>query len=872
MSNSAPDEERMKNNKISPPKFAKWILSRLSVYEKNFAISHVIDEEYAEIRLKNGNLRSWIWCWSFILEILFQYIKLTLLESAGMLKNYLRMSLRTIFRHKVFSLINVLGFAFGMTCFILIFLYVRYEMSFDSFFENADRIYRVISRTPGDMYMGSDYYGVSPTPLASTLPIEVPEIETATKIGFPQNIWLGEKEQGFYVRAVHADEEFLKVFSFKLIEGDRATALDGPNKVLVSQDMVERYFHGENPVGKTVLNNFIVTGIFENVPENSHFQFDCVVSFVNLFPVNKREETLADWDNTSFFTYVKLRKGSNPRQLEEKIGMIVKKNDEESREKIFFLQPLTRIHLNSQVNFEFSQTNDMKYIYLFTSIALLILLIASINYMNLSTARASLRAKEIGVRKVIGAQRTQLIRQFMTESIMISGVAMCLALFFAWQLLPAFGSFVERGIQIGAQFEWKLLAELAAVVLLIGLAAGFYPALFLSSLRPVSIIKGATARLAGKGRLRSALVIFQFCMTVILIASCLVVYKQMRYLRTKNLGFNRENVIIFRATDQGVQKNLPAFKNELKNYAGIIGITTSNDYPTRIGSGFTGTYLDDAGAEVSFQTHWFSVDYDFLDLYEAEIIQGRNFSEAFGTDDQEAVIVNETFMKQANWKNPIGKKLSTNFKKEAKVVGVIKDFNYHSLRLDIKPLVIHCDPSHAYYASVRIRGRNIPETIAQIKNTYNKFMTKYPFEFRFLDDIYNQMYRIEQKLGILFGLFSIIAVLIACLGLFGMASHACERRTKEIGIRKVLGASISDILGILMGEFGRLIVVANLIAWPIAYFVMSKWLNGFVYRTGIGVGIFLLSGTATLLIAALTVSFHSVRTANANPSISLRYE
>ena len=306
----------MKNNKISPPKFAKWILSRLSVYEKKFALSHVIDEEYAEIRSKKGNLKSWIWCWSFILEIVFQYVKFSLSGSAGMLKNHLRMSLRTFFRHKVFSLINVFGFAFGMTCFILIFLYIRHEMSFDSFFEDSDRIYRVIIRTPGDKYMGSDYYGVSPAPLASTLPVELPEIETATKIGFPQNIWLGEKEKGFYVRAVYADEDFLKVFSFDLVEGDRTTALDGPNKVLVSQELAEKYFRGEDPLGSTVLDKFIVTGVFENVPKNSHFQFDCIVPFVNLFPVNKREETLADWDNTSFFTYVKLRKGSNLRRLE----------------------------------------------------------------------------------------------------------------------------------------------------------------------------------------------------------------------------------------------------------------------------------------------------------------------------------------------------------------------------------------------------------------------------------------------------------------------------------------------------------------------------------------------------------------------------
>ncbi len=862
----------MKENKTSPPKFAKWILSRLSVFENKFALSHVMDEEYAEIRSKHGKIKSWIWCWAFILEIVYQYVKYSLSGSAGMLKNHVRTYLRTLFRHKVFSLINLFGFAFGMTCFILIFLYVRYETSYESFFENSDRIYRVISQSPGNMYMGSDYYGVSPTPLASTLSAEIPEIESAAKTGFPQNIWIGEKEQGFYARVLHADEEFLKLFSIKLIEGNRATALDGPDKILLSQKIEERCFRGENPVGRTILDTLTVTGVFENLPENSHFRFDCIVSFVNLFPVDSREETLADWDNTSFFTYIKLTEGSDPRRLGEKIGTIVKKYDEESKDNIYFLQPLTKIHLNPHINFEYSQTNDMKYIYLFTSIAFLILIIASINYMNLSTARASLRAKEIGVRKVVGAQRTQLIRQFMTESVMLSGLALCLALIFAWQLLPTFSSFVERNIKIRALFEWSMLAELGAIVLLIGLAAGLYPALYLSSFRPVSIIKGITARLTAKGRLRSVLVVFQFCMTVVLITSCFMVYKQMKYLRTKNLGFNRENIVIVRVTDPGIQKNLQAFKNELRNYTGIIGVAASNSYPTRIGSGFTGTYQDDSGAEVSFHTHWFSVDYNFLDLYEAEIIQGRNFSETFGTDSQEAVIVNEAFVKQANWKDPLGKKIRTHSGEEARIVGVIKDFNYHSLRLDIKPLIIQCDPDYVYHVSIRIRGHNIPGTIAHIKNTYNKFMTTYPFEFHFLDDIYNQMYRGEQKLGILFGLFSIIALLIACLGLFGMASHACERRTKEIGIRKVLGASISNILGILMKDFALLIVVANLIAWPIAYLIMSKWLNGFVYRTGIGAGIFLLSGTVTLLVAVLTVSFHSVRTANANPSVSLRYE
>ena len=388
----------------------------------------------------------------------------------------------------------------------------------------------------------------------------------------------------------------------------------------------------------------------------------------------------------------------------------------------------------------------------------------------------------------------------------------------------------------------------------------------------MSIIKGTAARFAGKGRLRSALVVLQFCMTVILIVSCLGVFRQMRFLRSKDIGFNRDNVVIFRVTDRGIQENLVALRNELKEYPGIAGIALSNDYPTRIGSGFRGTYQGEDGAEVAFHTHWFSVDFDFLDLYDVKIVQGRGFSKAFSTDAEEAVLVNETFVTQAGWKDPLGKRISTNFKDEAVVVGVIKDFNYHSLRLDIKPLVIDCDPAEVNYASVRIQGPDSPATISYIKKTYNKYMTTFPFAYRFLDDVYTQMYRGEMKLGALFGLFSIIAFIIACLGLFGLASHACERRNKEIGVRKVLGATIADILRLLMEEFTRLVVIANLLAWPLALLAMNRWLNSFKYRTGMGVGVFILAGILTLLIAALTVSFHAVRAAKADPSFSLRYE
>lgn len=862
----------MADNSNTPPRFSTWILSRLSRYEKNFALSHALHEEYAEFRSRHGKLRTWVWCAFFVLEILLQYLKLSVAGSVDLMRNYLRLTFRMVFRHRVFSLINLAGFTFGMVCFILIFLYVRFEVSYDTFFEHADRIYRVITRTPGSMYLGSDYYGVTNTPLAAALEAEIPEVEVAAKIGFPRNVWLGKGDRGFYLRAFHADENFLRLFSFELLEGDRETALAGPGRILLSEDAAERYFHGERAVGKTVLNDLLVTGVFKDTAANSHLQMDCMISFVNLFPVEMREQELVDWDNTSFFTYVRLQEGSDPSRIARKIGALINKYDRSEDEKMVFLQPLHRIHLNPRINFEFSPTVDMKYMYLFTSIAFLILMVACINYMNLSTARASLRAKEIGVRKVIGAQRTQLIRQFVTESLVISCVALLLALTFVWLLLPPFSSFVERDIRNGALLKGSLLFELIVIAMFVGLAAGVYPALFLSSFRPASVIKGRIAHALGKGRLRSTLVVLQFGVAVILIVSCLVVFQQMKFLRTKDIGFNRDNVVIFRVSDQGLQDNLEALRNDLRKYPGIAGVAYSNDYPSRIGSGFFGTYPNEKGEEVAFHTHWFSVDYDFLDLYDVEIIEGRGFSEAFATDADEAILVNETFVKQAGWEDPIGKRISTHFKDGAVVVGVIKDFNYHSLRLDIKPLIVDCDPGQVLHASVRIKGSNSPETIRRIKEAYDSYMKKFPFEFHFLDDIYLQLYQGEKRLGVLFGLFSVIAFLIACLGLFGLASHACERRTKEIGVRKVLGATLPNILSLLMREFARLVVFANIFAWPVAYLIMSEWLSGFKYRTGIGLRVFLAAGMLTLLITALTVSFHALRAAGTDPLYSLRYE
>ena len=641
------DSVKKRNN---PPKILEVFLQALLSPDDRESLLGDFQEMYDQISNKGGVIRARFWYVFHVIKLIPAYVENKIYWSLSMLKNYFKIVLRNIKRHKGYSFINIAGLVTGMACFILMMLYVYHELSFDKFHENKNRIYRIAHQSPGNEYMGSDYYAVGPAPLAAALMEEAPEVDVATKFGFPRSILLGKGDDGFTIRVFYADENFFNVFSFRLIEGDKNTALAEPNCAVVSQDIVNKYFKGENPLGKTIFNIIKVTGVVENVPENSHIQFDCVISFVNLFSLEKREEALQNWKNSSYFTYVKLREGCDYQQFSKKILSIVDKHYEYDRERNYFLQPLESIHLKSHINFEFSQNNDIKLIYLFMSIAFLILIIACINYMNLSTARASNRAKEIGVKKVIGAKRGQLFKQFTAESILITLVSLVLALGIVCLLLPSFSSFVERDINIDNLLDWRFLTGLAAVILITGLSAGLYPALFLSSFHPVNIIKGTTSRRSGKEWVRSALVVFQFCTTTILLSFGLIVYKQINFIRSENIGYDRENIVVLRLIDGGVRKNLEAFKNEIKNDSRVLGMTASSGLPTTIESGSNGIYENEAGEEIRFHTHVFAADYDFLDVYRMEIVKGRDFSRKSGTDEENAVIVNETFVKKANWK------------------------------------------------------------------------------------------------------------------------------------------------------------------------------------------------------------------------------
>jgi putative ABC transport system permease protein len=846
-------------------KILRWILP----YAERECLMGDFHEMFLNILRNRGRLASWAWFWSQLILLLPQSLGDSIRWRFLMFRNYLIASWRGIKRYKGFSFINITGLAVGLVCFILIGFYVRHETSFDNFHEGGNRIYRVACQFPGNPYMGSDCYAVGPAPLAAALMEEVPEVELATKFGFPRNSFLGRGDDGFFVRVFYADSYFFNVFSFKLLAGDKIAALAEPNCAVISRNVAEKYFKGENPLGKTIFNNIKITAVVENVPENSHIQFDCVVSFANQFSLEERDQALQNWADSSYYTYVKLREGSDDRSLREKILSVVGKHLKLDEKRNYLLQPLESIHLKSHVNFEISPNNDIRVIVLFMSIAFLVLMIAGGNYMNIATARVSNRAKEIGVRKVVGAARNQLFGQFAGESILIVLISLALALILARLLLPFFSSFAGIKIPADRLFDPGFLAGMTAVAILMGFFAGLYPALFFSSFRLDDILRGTTSRLSGKERMRKILVVFQFGMAIILLSSGFVVFQQIHFIRSKTIGYDRENIVVLRLNDAGVLKSLEAFKNEIEKNSGVVGMTASSSIPTTVESGQTGIYEDQNGSSVGFHATVCAADYDFLNVYKMKIVEGRDFSKTYGTDEDHAVIVNEAFVRKANWKNPIGNKVATWIK--GTVVGVVKDFHFQSLHLDIKPLVINCSPGRDTYASIRIRGDDVSGTLSHIKKTFERFRTRFPFEYRFLDDVFNGLYEPEQKLGTMLGLFSILAVFITCLGLFGLALNSCERRTKEISIRKVLGASSPGILALLWGEFANLIVIANILAWPPAYYFAKKWLQKFAYRMDLGIGTFILAGAFALSMALIAVSYQSVKAARANPVDSLRY-
>lgn len=784
-----------------------------------------------------------------------------------MIKNYFKMAYRNLMRHKIFSLINVFGLALGMTCSILILLWVQDELSFDRFHNNIDRIYQVMET---QSYPGADKFQTEATPgkLAAAMEQELPEVEQAVRYGWPQSMLLSYKEQGLKGMATYVDPAFFDVFSFQLLEGDANRALQQPKSVVLSDSMAFKLFGSTDVVGKLVkLNNsesYKITGVMASVPENSSIQFDFALPFVD-YESKPESKWMEHWGNNGVFTYLLLQPGTNAETLSSKIEPFIKQRYKESNVDLF-LHAYADYHLHNFRKLD-SNPGRILYVRLFTVVAIFLLVIACINFMNLATARSAKRAKEVGVRKAIGADKKALVTQFMVESVLVSFIALFVAMNLAGLLLPHFNDLTGKAIELNPLAPAVLLS-LLGVALLTGVVAGSYPAFFLSSFDPALVLKGTVRLNKSVAVFRKGLVVFQFVLSALLIVCTLVVFLQMRHIQNRNIGIDRENLVMLPLEGKLLDK-FSVIKEEVLDIPGVIAVSATNQNPISIGSNTGDVNWKGKEANASILVDVMDTDYDFINLMGITLKEGRDFSKNFGTDTA-AFIINEEAARQMNMEKPVGQWLE--LWEEGYIIGVVKDFHTTSMHFKTKPLAMRLRPAETNSMLVRIAAGKTQDVMKELESITRKHNSIYPFNYRFMDDMYNRMYRSEAVMAKLTSAFAGIAIFISCLGLFGLALFTAEQRTKEIGIRKVLGASVASIVYMLSKDFLKLVLIANVVALPLGWYLMSGWLNDYADRTELSWWVFAAAFASTVIIAILTLSIHAVKTAVANPVASLRTE
>jgi len=796
-----------------------------------------------------------------------------------MFKNYLKIALRNILHQKGYSILNITGLAVGIACFILILLYIHYEFSYESHNPNADRVYRIyVEHQESD-----EEYQVSstPVPLVEALHEEIPEIQDYARYDALPNLVVNYGTTRFMENnMVAADPGIFNIFGFQMLAGDRISALKEVYSVVITREIAKKYFGEEDPIGKILIVNgsinLMVRGVIQNHPPNTNFDPDILISFSTIEDLSGEDYT-TNWLSQVLESYILVPEHHSSEILEEKIEACFSKyRARENDKRILKLERLSRMHLYSIFSNVSIQT-----ITIFLTVGILIMIIACINFMNLATARSARRAREVGMRKVVGAQKNQLILQFLGESFVYVILAVILAVLIAAVLIPLLRNITGQVIEFKQIFQAPILLSILAATLLVGFLSGSYPALYLSAFRPASILKETIHKGKKNVRFRKILVVSQFSISIILIICTFVLTRQINYMLHKPLGFKKDQILLIRNPSR---KNIDPFKQMLQDDSGIVSVCGSLAPPHRIRRynevTWEGATTDDEIIAISHNT----VDYDFLDTYEIELLKGRNFSRDFPsdirTDSQNsenagAVLLNETAVERFGWNEPVGKKVIQTFGEQRiiyTVIGVVQDFHFSSLRYPIVPLKIFLGSNPSYYVSIKIRQEGIQKTLKKIESAWKEFNPHYPFEYFFYDSVFGQLYQQERNLRILFQYFSFLAILIGCLGLFGLASYSVENRTKEIGIRKILGASNQGLVFLLSKEFTKWVLIANLIAWPLAYFAVRQWLNGYAYHISVDIWIFIVSGLLALFISLLTVSIQSIKAAFANPVNSLRYE
>ena len=800
-----------------------------------------------------------------------------------MLKNYVKIALRNLKRRRGYAFLNITGLAIGMACCLLLLLYVQDELSYDRFHDEADQIYRLIEVGTFDE-IEEESAGI-PFPVAPALRNDFPDITTTRFFRMQSQVPLvGNGQQRFYEeRFFWADSNVFDVFSFPFLQGDPGTALDDPYALVITEATAEKYFGTRDVVGRILTlegtHAYTITGVLENLPPNVHFSFDFLASFESLNQVlpgvGVPEGWFTGWYWNPCFTYVRLPDEYDARHLENQLPTFVDKYypDWFKADIDYYLQPLTAIHLYSNVDQEIETNSDILYIYVLSAVALFILLIACINYMNLATAWSFRRAQEVGMRKALGANRKQLIMQFLGESVLLTFLALLVALTLVELVMPVFNAFTGKAMSIDYTNAW-LTAGAVGLALLVGTLSGSYPAFYLAAFEPARVLKGAAQTTTKAVLLRKGLVTMQFSIAIILMISTVTVFNQADYLVSRTLGFDRQHVVVTSIRGTSVQERIETFKQEALRDARVEGITVSWTVPGK-GGIIAPIQAEGQPQDAALQWPTLSVDHSFIQTMGLELVAGRGFSRTMATDTIDAYILNETAARRLGWADPIGKRLGLGADDDdldGQVIGVVKDFNYASLRQRVEPLVIRFDPDLFSHMLVRIEPADVRGSLAALEATWKQFEPQRPFEFTFLDQSLRALYNNEHTLKTILLPFAFIAIFVACLGLFGLAAFTTEQRTKEIGIRKVFGASLGSIVALLSKDFLKLVGIAFLIATPMAYFAIQQWLNGFAYRIEVGAGTFLLAGTSAFLIALGTVSYRTVKAALANPIKSLRYE
>lgn len=793
-----------------------------------------------------------------------------------MLRNYLKIVWRNLTKHRAFTFINVMGLAVGMTACFLIFLYVNFELSYDHFHSKGDRVYRLACdiKTPSDTIRA----GISSWAFGPALQKEFPEIEAFTRVsGESMLVNMGDKkyqEEG----TMFADSTFFKVFDYKLVSGNPGTALKEPLSIVLTETTARKYFDKENPIGKVVkLGNKLlpatITGVVKDFPANTLLQADMIVS-MSTFRESFHRTLDEEWGNFGAITFLLLKPGADRGALNRKFPAFLEKAVGEASRKsqmffTFSLEPLKDLYLYA--THDSLEKGSISNVYVFSIIAIFILLIACINFINLTTARAAERAKEVGIRKVVGAQRSQLAWQFLGESLLLCLAGCLLAILLSAMLMPLFNQLAGKTISNGIWHNPKSVLWLVLAAVVIGLLAGFYPAAVLSNFQPITVLKGRFSSGMRGVALRKGLVLAQFTISISLIIATIIVYRQMHFMRSHDLGFSQQQTLVVETSEDPAQV---VFKKEIAMLPGILATSISASVP---GGGNSGAYSEVQNKQGDFQVanlDAYFVDFDYIPLFKMKMVAGRTFSKDFGTDSTHAMVVNEAAVKMLGFSKPeeaLGKRYRQ-WGSEGQIIGVVKNFHFRSLQEDIKPLTMRIDPEHYRIVSAKITGDDVSKIVKEVEEKWKALVPNRPFKYYFLDDFFDRQYRGQQRFGKLFLYFAVLAILISCMGLLGLAAYSTLQRTREIGVRKVLGASVADIVNLLSVDFLKLVLIAFVIAVPVSWFFMLKWLQDFAYKATLSWWIFAAAGGIAIAITLLTISFQAIRAAIANPVRSLRSE